>query len=172
VNAVPTRRTLLGAAATAVVLGLAAPGSAESGRSDAEILEELLVLESRLAGAYDAALRRDAIDAGLGEMLRDQEREHIRGLEQSLGALGERSPRATVPLPELGAALRSREAFARFALDLEAQAVSAYVSAAAEIRRPGLRRPLGSIMGCEAAHEVALRAAAGLPLLAGAGGRE
>ena len=66
-----------------------------------------------------------------------------------------------MPPPELGTALRSREAFARFALDLEAQAVSAYVKAAAEIRRPGLRRPLGSIMACEAAHEVALRAAAG-----------
>ena len=41
-----------------------------------------------------------------------------------LGTLGGRSPRATVPPPELGAALRSREAFARFALDLEAQAVA------------------------------------------------
>jgi rubrerythrin len=166
----PTRRALFGAAAVAV--GVAAPALGQDGRSDNEILEELLALENRLEGAYEAALRRMAIDAGLGELLRDQEREHIRGLEQSLGTLGERSPRATVPPPELGAALRSREAFARFALDLEAQAVAAYVKAAAEIRRPGLRRPLGSIMACEAAHEVALRAAAGLPLLAGTGGRE
>jgi rubrerythrin len=163
-----TRRALFGAAA-AVALGAAAPALGQDGRSDSEILEELLALESRLESAYEAALRREAIDAGLGELLRDQEREHIRGLEQSLG---ERSPRATVPPPELGTALRSRAAFARFALDLEAQAVSAYVKAAAEIRRPGLRRPLGSIMACEAAHEVALRAAAGLPLLAGTGGRE
>jgi Ferritin-like domain len=167
----PTRRALFGAAA-AVAVGTAAPALGQDGRSDNEILEELLAFENRLEGAYEAALRRKAIDAGLGELLRDQEREHIRGLEQSLGTLGERSPRATVPPPELGAALRSREAFARFALDLEAQAVSAYVKAAAEIRRPGLHRPLGSIMACEAAHEVALRAAAGLPLLAGTGGRE
>ena len=166
-----TRRALFGAAA-AVAAGAAAPALGQDGRSDGEILEELLALESRLESAYEAALRREAIDAGLGELLRDQEREHIRGLEQSLGKLGERSPRATVPPPELGTALRSRAAFARFALDLEAQAVSAYVKAAAEIRRPGLRRPLGSIMACEAAHEVALRAAAGLPLLAGTGGRE
>ena len=166
----PTRRALFGAAAVAV--GVAAPALGQDGRSDNEILEELLALENRLEGAYEAAMRRMAIDAGLGELLRDQEREHIRGLEQSLGTLGERSPRATVPPPELGAALRSREAFARFALDLEAQAVAAYVKAAAEIRRPGLRRPLGSIMACEAAHEVALRAAAGLPLLAGTDGRE
>ena len=149
----PTRRALFGAAAVAV--GVAAPALGQDGRSDNEILEELLALENRLEGAYEAALRRMAIDAGLGELLRDQEREHIRGLEQPLGTLGERSPRATVPPPELGA-----------------QAVAAYVKAAAEIRRPGLRRPLGSIMACEAAHEVALRAAAGLPLLAGTDGRE
>jgi rubrerythrin len=71
-----------------------------------------------------------------------------------------------VPPPELGSALRSRDAFARFALELEGQAISAYVKAAGGIARPGLRRPLGSIMACEAAHEVALRSAAGLPLLA------
>jgi hypothetical protein len=167
VSAAPTRRALVGAAA-AVVVGAAAPAYAQGGRSDVEILEELLALEGRLVAAYEAALRRDAIDPCLGALLRDQEREHIRGLEQSLSTFGERSPRATVPSPELGTALRSRAAFARFALDLEAQTVAAYVSAAAEIRRPGLRRPLGSIMACEAAHEVALRAVAGLPLLANA----
>jgi ferritin-like protein len=165
VSGAPTRRALVGTAA-ALVVTVAAPAHAQGGRSDIEVLEELLALEGRLLGAYEAALRRDAIDAGLGEMLRDQEREHIRGLEQSLGTFGERSPRATVPPPELGTALRSRAGFARFALELEAQAVTAYLSAAAEIRRPGLRRPLGSIMACEAAHEVALRAAAGVPLLA------
>jgi hypothetical protein len=165
VSAAPTRRSVIGAAA-AVVVGASAPALAQGGRSDVEILEELLVVEGRLVGAYEAALRRGVIEAGLGELLRDQEREHIRGLEQSLATVGERSPRATVPPPELGAALRSRAAFARFALDLEAVAIAAYVLAAAEIRRPGLRRPLGSIMACESAHEVALRAAAGLPLLA------
>jgi hypothetical protein len=163
VSGAPTRRALIGAA---LVVGVAAPAYPQGGRSDVDILEELLALEGSLLGAYDAALRRDAIEAGLGELLRDQEREHIRGLEQSLATFGERSPRATVPPPELGTALRSRAAFARFALELEAQAVAAYLSAAAEIRRPGLRRPLGSIMACEAAHEVALRAAAGMPLLA------
>ena len=161
----PTRRALVGAAA-ALVVGAAAPAYAQGGRSDVDILEELLTLESRLVAAYEAALRRGVIDAGLGELLRDQEREHIRGLEQSLGTVGERSPRATVPPPELGTALRSRPAFARFALDLEAVTIAAYVLAAAEIRRAGLRRPLGSIMACESAHEVALRAAADLPLLA------
>lgn len=165
----PTRRALLGAVAA---LAVAAPAYAQGGRSDGEILEELLALEARLAGAYEAALRRDAIDRGLGELLLEQEREHIRGLEQALRSMGGRAPRAGVPSPELGSALRSPAAFARFALGLEARAVAAYTSASAEITRAGLRRPLGSIMACESAHEVALRAAAGLPLLAGGAGRE
>jgi Ferritin-like domain len=169
VSAAQTRRALLG---TAAALAVAGPVYAQDGRSDGEILEELLALEARLAGAYEAALRRDAIDTELGRLLLEQEREHMRGLEQALRAVGGRAPRAAVPPPELGSALRSPAAFARFALDLEAEAVGAYTSASAEITRPGLRRPLGSIMACESAHEVALRAVLGWPLLAGGPRRE
>ena len=72
-------------------------------------------------------------------------------------ALRRRNPRASVPQFELTAALRSRGSFARFALDLEARALTSYADAAASMRNPRLRQPLGSIMACEAAHEVALR---------------
>jgi hypothetical protein len=161
----PTRRALLGALAAGAVLTPAA--AAQS--SDVEIIEELLVLEGRLEGAYEVALRRDAIERGLGELLRDQEREHIGALEGVLRDLGGGEPRATVPLPSLGSALRRREDFARFALELEEEATTAYAEAAASVRAAGLRRPLGSIMACEAAHQVALRRAAGLPLPARAG---
>jgi rubrerythrin len=161
-----TRRTALAGAGVLAFAVLTPVAAAQSERSDVEIIEELLTFEHRLESAYAAALRRDAIDTELGELLRNQEREHIRALEQVLRGLGRRSPRATVPPPELGSALRGRDTFARFALDLEGQAISAYVEAAGGISRPGLRRPLGSIMTCEAAHQVALRSAAGLPLLA------
>jgi Ferritin-like domain len=130
-------------------------------RSDVELLEDLLVLEQRLVSAYEAALRREAIDVALGEMLRDHEQEHARAIEDALRHAGRRSPRASVPAPELTAALRTRASFARFALDLEAEAVASYTDAAAAIRNPRLRQPLGSIMACEAAHEVALREALG-----------
>ena len=130
-------------------------------RSDVDLLEDLLALEQRLVSAYEAALRREAIDVGLGETLRDHEQEHARAIEQALRHAGRRSPRASVPSPELTAALRSRESFARFALDLEAEALAAYTEAAAAIRNPRLRQPLGSIMACEAAHGVALREALG-----------
>jgi rubrerythrin len=130
-------------------------------RSDVDLLEDLLALERRLISAYEAALRRAAITVALGETLRDHEQEHAHALEEALRHAGQRSPRASVPAPELTAALRSRGAFARFALDLEAEAVAAYTVAAAAIRNPRLRQPLGSIMACEAAHEISLRDALG-----------
>ena len=123
--------------------------------SDTELLEDLLARENRLLSAYEAALRRDAIEAPVGEMLRDHEREHVHGLEQVLAGSA-RNPRASVPPPELTAALRSRESFARFAIELERRTAAAYVEAAPQVRA-GLRQPLGSIMACGEAHVVQLR---------------
>ena len=132
-----------------------------AGRADVELLEGLLATEQRLISAYEAGLRRDAIDPALAEELLVQEREHVRALQETLGGSADRNPRATVPSPELTGALRSRSTFARFALRLEAAAVTAYAEAAANIRDAKLRQPLGSIMACEAAHGVALRDALG-----------
>jgi Ferritin-like domain len=126
-------------------------------RSDADVLEGLLALEERLVSAYEAALRRDVIDVALGEQLRDHENEHTRALQRTLDRLGRGNPRASVPQSELTAALRSRSSFARFALDLEAKALASYADAAASIRNARMRQALGSIMACEAAHQVALR---------------
>jgi hypothetical protein len=130
-------------------------------RSDVDLLEGLLAHEHRLISAYEAALRREAIGASLGELLRDQEDEHVRGLLRALRGIGRRSPRGSVPAPELTAALRDPAAFARYALRTEAQAVAAYRLAVAQISDPELRQALGSILACEAAHEVALRASLG-----------
>ena len=129
-------------------------------RSDIELLEDLLAREQRLLSAYEAALRRDAIDPSLGKQLRDHEREHVRALEQTLAGR-DRNPRAGVAPPELNAALRSREAFGRYAIGLEDDTVAAYTEAVPAIGRPGLRRPLGSIMCCGAAHVIALRQSLG-----------
>lgn len=134
-------------------------------RSDAELLEELLAREQRLVSAYEAALRRDAIDPALGETLLAHEREHARALEQTLARLGRRNPRASVPSAELTAALRDPDAFARYAIDLEDQTVARYADAAADMRDADLRRPLGSIMACGAAHVVALKESLGVSLV-------
>jgi hypothetical protein len=136
-----------------------------AGRADTELLEDLLAREQRLLSAYEAALRRDAIEASLGETLRAHERAHVQALEQTLARAGRRNPRASVPSPELTAALRDRDAFAHYAMELEDATVAEYVDAAANIRDPALRRPLGSIMACGAAHVVALKDSVGIFLV-------
>jgi rubrerythrin len=132
--------------------------------ADVDLLEDLLARENRLLSAYEAALRREAIERALGEQLRDHERDHVRALEQVLAGKP-RNPRATVPEPELGAALRTPESFGRYARDLEDATVAAYEEATASLRDAGLRQPLGSIMVCGAAHVVALRNSLGERLL-------
>ena len=127
-------------------------------RSDAELLVDLLALEQRLVSAYEAALRRETIDLELGQTLLNHENAHVNALRRALRDTGSaQSPQASVPSPELNAALRDRAAFARYALEREADAVAGYRVAVAQISSASLRQALGSIMACEAAHEVALR---------------
>jgi hypothetical protein len=128
-----------------------------AGRPDVDLLEDLLTLEHRLLSAYEDALRGDVIEPGLGELLRDQEAAHVQALLRTLRGRGSRSPQASVPAHELTAALREPAAFATYALKIERQAVAAYRGAVARISDSSLRQALGSILACEAAHEVALR---------------
>jgi hypothetical protein len=126
-------------------------------RSDVELLEDLLAHEQRLVSAYEAALRRDAIAHALGEELLAHEHAHVGALERTLRGAGSRNPRASVPAPELTAALRDRRSFAEYAVRLEDEAVGAYRETVPRIRDAKLRRPLGSIMVCGGAHVVALK---------------
>jgi hypothetical protein len=124
-------------------------------RSDADLLTDLLSRERRLVSAYEAALRRDAIDPSLGETLLAHDRVHVDALERTLAGRGD--PVATVPSPELTAAVRDRRFFALYAIHLEGELVGAYFHAVARISDPKLRQPIGSIMTCDAAHVVALK---------------
>jgi hypothetical protein len=162
-GAAPTRRGLF-LAAGAAPLALASVAAAAP-QSDLDILERLLARERRLEAAYEAARRRRALDERLAVALRDQEREHARGLELALAARGRRAPGPPEPDPRLAASLRSRDAFATYALGLEGRAVSAYVDALASLRDTRLPRPLCAIMTSEAQHQVALRRSLGEPLL-------
>jgi hypothetical protein len=133
--------------------------------SDAAVLEGLLLLERRLEAAYAGALRRGLVPEATATLLRDQEREHARGLRRALSLRGRRVPPIPRADPALAGALRTRMAFGRYALGLEARALGAYVRAVASVRDAGLRQPLGAIMTSEAQHEVALREWLGAPLL-------
>jgi hypothetical protein len=124
-------------------------------RSDVDLLQDLLTREHRLLSAYEAALRRDAIDPALGRLLAAHERAHVAALEQALAGRG--NPVATVPAPDVTAALRDRRSFAEYAMNLEGETVGLYSDSVPRIRDPKLRQPLGSIMTCGAAHVVALK---------------
>jgi hypothetical protein len=124
-------------------------------RSDVDLLDGLLSRERRLVMAYEAALRRDVIDSSLGETLLAHERAHVAALERTLAGRG--NPTATVPSPDLTAALRDRRSFALYVKQLEDEIVFAYADAVPRIGDPKLRQPLGSIMICDAAHVVALK---------------
>jgi hypothetical protein len=142
---------------------LAALGSAAP--SDADAVARLLGFERRLEAAYAAALARDAIEPALGRRLLGHEHEHVRGLEQALGDLGRRGPRATAPAPTVGVDFANRRSFATSALQLERQVVDAYVDVLTGFHDDHLVQPLASIMACGAQHEVALRQVLGGPLL-------
>ena len=157
-----TRRQVLLSAVAAGALS-AAPAHAQT--SEAGQLERLLTLERRLEAAYRAALGRDAIDAALGRRLLAHEREHVRGLGLALDTLSRR-PGDAAAAPPPAAVLGDRRSFARFALRLEEQAVTAYVRVLSTLAAPDLLQPLGSIMASGAQHQVALRDSLGEPLLA------
>jgi hypothetical protein len=156
------RRAIAGGAALA--LALATPARAAP-PSVVEQLERLLALEHRLEAAYEAALARESIEPRLGQTLLAHERAHVRGLGQALRARGGRAPRASVPPPQLGAALTGAVPFARYAIGLEADTVATYHEVLATLRDERLLQPLGSIMAAGAQHVVALRRVAGEALL-------
>jgi Ferritin-like domain len=149
---------------TATRLLLAALAKAAA-PSDADAVARLLGFERRLEAAYAAALARDAIEPALGRRLLGHEHEHVRGLEQALGDLGRRGPRATAPASTVGIDFAGRRAFAASAVQLERQAVDAYVDALTSFRDDHLVQPLASIMACGAQHEVALREVLGSRLV-------
>jgi hypothetical protein len=160
-----TRRQIVAAAVGAAAVRAGRAGAQATG---ADGLERLLALEHRLEAAYRAALDRGVIDPALGRSLSGQERDHVRGVEVALDTLGRRPPRPRV-VPPRRAALAGRPAFARFALELESEAVAGYVEVLAGLDAPGLLQPLGSIMTSGAQHQVALRGVLGEPLLAHGG---
>ncbi|HLM10366.1 MAG TPA: ferritin-like domain-containing protein [Thermoleophilaceae bacterium] len=157
-----TRRDLL-------ILGLLTGGALSPAlavaqrRSSRESLEDLLGRERRLAMAYEAALRRDAVEPAVGEVLLAHERAHVQGLERTLR--GGPEPEATVPDPELTRALGGRRSFAEYALGLETETLGVYSDAVPYVRDAELRKALGSIMTCIGTHQVALRRLLAAPLV-------
>lgn len=121
--------------------------------SDVELVTGLLAIERRLVALYDAGLERRLLDPDTARLLRDQEREHARGLEKALMGMGARVPKSVLTAPDL---TRPGD-FLAAALQQEDQAVAAYVDALAALQNPRLAQPLGAIAASEGQHQVILR---------------
>ena len=152
------REVLVGAAVASLALSRSALAAEPA---DADQLARLLALERSLAAAYEAALARDAIEPALGKLLAGHEREHVRGLEQTLGR---RAP-AQADTPQIALDFANRRTFAHSALELERTTVDTYRDVLTTFHNDRLLQPLGSIMACGAQHEVALRRVLGEDLL-------
>ena len=142
-----TRRKLLGLAA-ALPLARAAPALAQ-GRSDVELLRELLALEQDASLVYGRLHGGPALPSRL---FREQAREQARGLETALRNRGGRPPR---PRARAGLATPGQ------ALRLESRALTAYQRAIGELSDARLLPALSGIMANHGQRQVVLRRALG-----------
>jgi hypothetical protein len=132
-----TRRELVLAAAT------------PRGRSDVELLQELLALEEEANLVYGTLRAGPGVPARL---FREQSREHARGLET---ALRNRGGRPLAPRARAGPATPEQ------ALRLEARSVSAYHRAIGDLGDERLLEALAGVMANHGQHRVVLRRSLG-----------
>jgi hypothetical protein len=134
-----SRRGFLGAAGTLLLAGCGIDEAGKEPRSDAEVIGGLLPLELAAGGAV--------IGSPIAELLARQDAQHARRLAALAGApLEQRAPAAH----DLAAALARKQ-----------EAVFAYVEALPKLADPDARVVVMQILGSEAEHLAALRAAAG-----------
>lgn len=127
---------------------------------DSEILNSALDLEHLAVAAYAAcASALDSRLAPTARRFRDQEREHVDGLRQAIRRLGGKpnGARRAYALPDF----EDGRAALRYAGELEAAKVAAYVDALPRLSEPELRATTASIACCEAEHLAVLRTALG-----------
>jgi rubrerythrin len=166
-----TRRGALGAGAAAVVLASCGskdprPSSGPHAGAGAGLLNSILVLEHAAVAAYGTGTRLLR-----GEPLRyareiaDQEREHVRRLEELIRGLGGTSARSRSP-DEYARAFPllhdGRDAL-RFAHDLEERLVRAYLKALPKLPDAELRRAAAEIGADEGAHLAVINVLRGGP---------
>jgi hypothetical protein len=156
-----TRRQALIGAGAALVLPAAARADAEKDRSKAS-LTAVLRLEQTALVAYEAIANSGLLKDVLRGFL-DQERQHAAQLVSALQGMGAKPPipprRASIT--ELDAALHSRAAAARFAIELELRTVAAYQQALRDLTDANVMRVSAGAMGADAQQLVVLRQIAG-----------
>ena len=165
-----TRRGALGAGTAAVLSSCGsrdpAPGSGRRAGAGAGLLNSILVLEHAAVAAYAAGtpfLRGDA--RRYARQIADQEREHVRRLEELIHGLGGTAARS-----------RTRDEYARsfpllhdggdalrFAHDLEERLVREYLQALPKLPDDELRRAAAEIGADEGEHLAVINVLRGGP---------
>ena len=156
-----TRRQALLVAGAALVAPAPAFADAEEDRAKAS-LAAVLRLEQTALVAYEAIANSGVLKDVLRGFL-DQEHQHAAQLVTTLDGMGAKPPippRRT-DIQGLDAALRSRAAAARFAIDLELRTIAAYQDALRDLTDPNAMRISAGAMGTDAQQLVVLRELAG-----------
>jgi len=130
---------------------------------DEAILMGAITLEHTAVAAYGGALKSGKLDAKTTKVARlfmGQEQEHADALTAALKNLGGTPPtgpdaRLLKPL----AGVRTQQAIAMFAVELETMAVAAYYDAHRKLQTAGLLQAAAQIMSNEGQHLVVLRQA-------------
>jgi rubrerythrin len=164
-----TRRGALGAAA--VVLGSCGsgdppPSTGARPGSGAGLLNSILVLEHAAVAAYAAGaglLRGEA--RRYGRELEEQEREHVRRLEELIRGLGGTSarPRSPEEYARSFPLLHDGRDALRFARDMEERLVRAYLQALPKLPDAELRRAVAEIGADEGSHLAVINVLRGGP---------
>ena len=156
-----TRRQALMAAGAALAIPSIALADAEQDQAKVS-LTAVLRLEQTALVAYEA-IANSGILKDVLRGFRDQERLHAAQLQQALTGMGAKPPippRRT-DIPGLQAALRSRAAATRFAIDLELRSIAAYQTALRDLTDANTMRVSAGAMGTDAQQLVILREIAG-----------
>jgi len=156
-----TRRQALAGAAAALLLPGAALADAEEDRAKAS-LAAVLRLEQTALVAYEAIANSGVLAATLRGFL-DQEHQHAAQLVNALDGMGAKPPipPRRADIQDLEAALRSRPAAARFAIELELRTIAAYQDALRDLTDANVMRVSAGAMGTDAQQLVVLREIAG-----------
>jgi hypothetical protein len=152
-----TRRQALAVAGAALVVPSVALADAEQDRAKAS-LTAVLRLEQTALVAYEAIANSGLLKEVLRGFL-EQERQHAAQLQSAIEGMGAKPPippRRT-DIQDLDAALRSRTAAARFAIDLEMRTIAAYQAAVRQLTDSNVMRVSAGAMGTDAQQLVILR---------------
>jgi hypothetical protein len=158
--------TLAGAAG-ALSLGAAAPASADTPPSDAELLSKTLEVERLMVLAYERVLASGVLSPPVQRAITpylDQERAHASAVAAALARLGAAAPSGPLSLKEASAALDQHHVSdsltdlhtehdgLKLLIDLESVAEGASYTPIRDLRRPELVQLCARIMACEAQH--------------------